>query len=416
MDRTHRWAALLLAAAAAACDGGGTEGTGPDVESALEMRITTGDAQQGLPGETLPVPLTVTLTRADGTPAAGVAVTFAAAAGSLEVVAGTTTADGVAFAWWTLPAVPAGELSVRAEAPRVQPVTFRAGRLPADRTDLVFTRQGGPVNLLIYNAFEQSGYAAGFRARFADSLLMRPFDTPRDFNEVFAFTPDRAPLVTPVAWTAARDSVQLVFRETVVLPVTIWVVKAPFDALAEQSRRLADSATSAWSRGGIAFETRIVDATGYPNAAEYQGLDVNACSAGLPERIGANAGRINVYYVGGIYHPEFDVRGQGAYCGDQVIVLSANDTRSPWLLGHEIGHAFGLGHEVEGNLMHAFGRGSHVTAGQIFRAHFHRGSAVNRILTLYGREQARDCGITWPVFPPNARCPPTTFDFQEDAR
>jgi hypothetical protein len=410
MSRAHRFAILVLAAAAAACDGGGG-GTGPVVQPALQLRITTGDAQQGLPGETLPVPLTVSLTRADGTPMAGVPVQFTPTAGTVQVVAGTTTAEGVAFAWWKLPADALGELSVRAEAGGAQAVTFRAGRLPSEQTDLVFTRQGGPVNLLVYDAFQQSGYASGFRARFADSLLVRPFDTPREFNEVFAFTPGRAPLVARVAWTSVRDSIQLVFRETVVLPVTIWVVKAPFDVLAEQSRRLADSANSVWSRGGIAFETRIVDATGFANAAEYQGPDVDPCKAGLPERIGADAGRINVYYVGGIYHPEFDIRGQGIYCGDQMIVLAANDTRSPWLLGHEIGHAFGLGHEVEGNLMDSFGRGRHVTAGQIFRAHFHRGSAVNRILTLYGREQARDCGITWDTFLPNPRCPPATFDF-----
>jgi hypothetical protein len=406
MSRPQRWAVLILVALAAACDAGG--GTGPGVDTQVRMQISRGDAQQGLPGETLPVPLAVTLTRADGTPVAGRAVRFTALGGTLEVVAGTTTAQGEAYAWWTLPAG-AGELAVRVEAEGVQPVRFTAGPLPADQTDVVWTRHDGPVTVFAYDAFAESGVMRGFRARFADSLLLRPFNPPTEYNEVFAFSPGHVPVVSRVAWTHVRDSVPVYFPEPVTVPLTIWVVKAPFAPLAERSRALVDSATSAWRRGGIEFQARIVDATGFTGAAAFQS-DVNPCTAGLPERIGADAGRINVYYVGGVYIEEFDTRAQGVYCGQEVIGLAADNTRSPWLLGHEIGHAFGLGHEPEGNLMDGMGRGRHVTAGQIFRAHFDRNSSLSRLLVLYGRDQVRECGAVWDKYRPSAQCPPPTLD------
>lgn len=406
MSGAKRWAVLILAAVAAACDAGG--GTGPGVDTQVRMQISAGDAQQGLPGETLPVPLTVKVTRRDGTPAAGVAVRFTALAGTLQVVAGTTTDAGDAFAWWTLPAG-TGELAVRVEADGAQPVRFTAGPLPAHRTDLVYTRHDRPVTVFAYDAFAESGLMRGFRARFADSLLLRPFDPPTEYNEVFAFSPGHVPVVTRVAWTQVRDSVPVYFPAPVTVPLTIWVVKAPFEPLAALSRSLVDSATAVWRRGGIEFQARIVDATGFAEAAHFQG-DVNPCTAGLPQRIGADAGRINVYYVGGVYFPEFDTRGQGVYCGQEVIGLAADNTRSPWLLGHEIGHAFGLGHEPEGNLMQGMGRGRHVTAGQIFRAHFDRNSSLPRLLVVYGRDQVRECGATWDKYRPSAQCPPTTLD------
>lgn len=412
MSRTHRWAVPLLAAAAAACDGGGGGGgTGPDLNAPALMQIATGDAQHGLPGETLPVPLTVRVTRADGTPAAGVAVRFIAAAGAVDVVAPTTTDEGLAFAWYRMPDDPSGELAVRAEATGLPPVTFRAGRMPNEQTDLVFTRDRGPVHVLAYNPFVQGGHTEAFRASFADSLLIRPFQDPRAYHEVVGFAAGRPPAMARVSWSVRRDSVQLVFPPMVTVPLTVWVVKAPFETLGPQSARLVDSATAAWSRGGIAFDARIVDATGFANAEEFQGIDVEPCQSRLPELIGWDAGRINVYYVGGIYHPESGIRGQGVYCGGERIVLAANNTRSPWLLGHEIGHAFGLGHEREGNLMDAFGRGRHVTFGQIFRAHYDRQSSLVQLLVPYSRDQVRDCGITWDTWQLTARCLPTTYDF-----
>lgn len=416
MSRTHRWAVLMLAAVAAACDGGGSGGgKGGPVEpgpQAIRLEVLSGDAQLGLPGETLPRELVVRAIRADGAPLAGVAVKFVAApgSGSIHETGLVTNTDGVATAWWTLPADLSGVPTVRVEAAGAEPAAFTAGRLPSDQTDLVLSREPGPVSLMVYNAFEQK-WSEAFRANFADSLVVRPFAPPHQYNEVFAFSAGRPPRTARVTWTTVRDTVNLWPGIVPVVPVTIWVVKAPFSDLGALSRAQADSAAEVWSRGGVRFDFRIVDATEYPNAAEYQGPDVDACRAGLPERIGWDDGALNVYYVGGIYDPRFNVRGQGGYCGDHLIALAANNTRSATLLGHEIGHAFGLGHEKEGNLMDGFGRGRYLTAGQIFRAHFHKLSSINEMMAFYNVEQVRDCNFTSSSWPSNVRrCPPTWFD------
>lgn len=415
MSRTHRWAVLMLAAAAAACDGGGpggdTGGVTEPVVQPLKLEVLSGDAQLGLPGETLPRALVVRATRADGALLAGVPVRFVAdpGNGALFEASITTNEQGAASAWWQLPAEFPGTPSVRVEASGAEPVVFTAGRLPSDQTDLVLSREPGPVSLMVYNAFEQK-WAEAFRASFADSLIVRPFAPPHQYNEVLGFTPGRPPKVARVTWTTVRDTVHLWPGIVPVVPVTIWVVKAPFSELGALSRAQADSAAAVWSKGGIQFKVRIVDATEYPNAAEYQGPDVDACMAGLPTRIGWDTGALNVYYVGGIYDPRYNVRGQGGYCGDELIVLAANNTRSPWLLGHEIGHAFGLDHEKEGNLMDSFGRGRHVTAGQIFWAHFHKRSVINDMMAFYSIENIRDCTLTGTVYPTVRRCPPTWLD------
>lgn len=414
MSRTHRWAVLMLAAAAAACDAGGGGGTGGPVEpgpQAIRLEVLSGDAQLGLPGETLPRELVVRAVRADGAPLDGVAVGFIAAPGSGSVYQTrmVTNTDGVATAWWTLPADLSGTPTLRVEAAGAEPAAFTAGRLPGDQADLVLNREPGPVSLMVYNAFEQK-WSEAFRASFADSLLVRPFAPPHRYNEVFAFSAGRPPRLARPTWTTVRDTVNLWPGVEPVVPVTIWVVKAPFSELGALSRAQADSAAAVWDRGGIRFDFRIVDATEYPNAAEYQGPDVDACRAGLPERIGWDEGALNVYYVGGIYDPRYDVRGQGGYCGDELIALAANNTRSPWLLGHEIGHAFGLGHEKEGNLMDSFGRGRHVTAGQVFWAHFHKLSVINDVMRFYSIEHFRDCRVTSTLYHTLRLCPPTWLD------
>jgi hypothetical protein len=374
------------------------------------LEVLGGDAQLGLPGETLPTELVVRVTRADGATVAGVPVRFVVQPGSGSVFETTVLTDeqGTASTWWTLPVELSGTASLRVETAGADPAVFTAGRLPNEQTDLVLSREPGPVSLMVYNAFEQK-WSEAFRRRFADSLIIRPFAPPHQYNEVFAFSAGRPPKVMRVTWTTVRDTVQLWPAFVVKVPVTIWVVKAPFETLGALSQAQADSAASVWSKGGIGFDVRIVDATEYANAAEYQGPDVDGCMAGLPERIGWDDGALNVYYVGGLYDPRYNVRGQGGYCGDELIVLAANNTRSPWLLGHEIGHAFGLDHEAQGNLMDSFGRGSYITAGQIFWAHYHRWSVINTMMGYYGVEHQRNCNYTSTIGTAR-RCPPTWLD------
>jgi uncharacterized protein (TIGR03437 family) len=87
-----------------------------------------GDAQSGLPGALLPLPLVATLTDSSGSPLANVTVTFQASPGaSLTAASAVTNANGQASTYLRLPAS-AGIALVTANAPAATdtPVTFGA--------------------------------------------------------------------------------------------------------------------------------------------------------------------------------------------------------------------------------------------------------------------------------------------------
>ncbi len=94
----------------------------------LVLSAVSGDGQSALLGSVLPAPIVARLTDAGGYPVGGYQVSFAAASGSGEVipVTGTTGADGVATATWTLGSM-VGLQTVEASAANTTgPVTFSA--------------------------------------------------------------------------------------------------------------------------------------------------------------------------------------------------------------------------------------------------------------------------------------------------
>src|SRR5687768_8393067 len=94
------FAVLTLATAilVAACGDSGGD-TQPDPAEALAK--TAGDEQEGVVGQELAEPLSVTLTT-DGTPTSGVTVNWSTAGGTLSSTAVPTDVNGVASTSWTL--------------------------------------------------------------------------------------------------------------------------------------------------------------------------------------------------------------------------------------------------------------------------------------------------------------------------
>jgi plastocyanin len=97
----RRSSALAVTALLAGACGGGND---PTVSAPIIAKAGTksGDAQSGPVGQPLPNDLRVEVTR-DGTPASGVAVTWATSSGgSLTPTSAQTDADGVSTSSWTL--------------------------------------------------------------------------------------------------------------------------------------------------------------------------------------------------------------------------------------------------------------------------------------------------------------------------
>lgn len=92
------------------------------------LERVAGDAQTGLFGATLPVPLRVRAVRADGSPLANVTVTFSTTSGGATPSTALTDANGEATTSWTLGNT-AGAQTLVASAPNFGTVTFTATAL-----------------------------------------------------------------------------------------------------------------------------------------------------------------------------------------------------------------------------------------------------------------------------------------------
>jgi plastocyanin len=139
----HRTALCAAAFAAAAC-GGDSNGPQPIPGAPVVARATpSGDGQAGTAGAALTDPIRVVVTRG-GQPEAGLTVTWAAAGTGAGVApaTGTTDAQGVASAVWTLPrsAGPAAATAAVAGATG-SPVSFSATATPGPAAAL--TPNGG---------------------------------------------------------------------------------------------------------------------------------------------------------------------------------------------------------------------------------------------------------------------------------
>lgn len=307
--------ALLTAALALAAACSGDDGTAP-LQEPVRLEIVSGDAQAGLPGDPLQQSLVVRATR-DGVPVS-VAVTFDPSAGAVNTRTRSTTSDGTAAVRWTLPAgaLMLDDATVTATVQGGDQVLFTARLARPDETDLVISEDGLSVRLLAYpvGAFTEDSY---LRRTFTDSAHFHVPD-PAALGELAAFTPGRAPLLVSANWTTGPDTVRLHFESSVIrIPLTIWVVEPPFDHTMELVDIHLQGVRDTWEvQAGIGLgDVRIVDATEFPGADQFQQTLGSLCDPAVLTMIGTDAGRLNAYYLG---QPSL---GSGIHCGEGVMQI-----------------------------------------------------------------------------------------------
>lgn len=154
---------LALGAGMVACGGGGSDGpSGPS--EVMAIAVVGGNGQTDTVGQTLPLPLLVSVT-ADGVPAAGRVVKFTPTSGSGGVtpVLDTTGVDGIATTQWALPTL-VGTRSVVATlvGNSLPGASFTAIAVPGAPAS--FTRNGGNSQI------------QGVDAAFPQALLVRLVD------------------------------------------------------------------------------------------------------------------------------------------------------------------------------------------------------------------------------------------------
>jgi len=228
-------------------------------------------------------------------------------------------------------------------------------------------------------------------------------------GEVVAFGIDRPVALRNTAWsTALADQLVTVpFAPRLDLPVTLWIVAAPFTSSQQTAMILWQTAQTLFTaeRTGIRMSTvEIVDATANPAAATWSAFNCgngNGNVAALQAAIGARPGRINVYLVGLV--DGSTSRGNACIVGGSFVAIAAGAGAE--LLAHELGHDFGLEHIDDltavfdaTNIMHSASNvREFFTEGQVFRAHLRGNSAINQTYGLRPGLPTRDCDRDTPA-------------------
>ena len=220
-------------------------------------------------------------------------------------------------------------------------------------------------------------------------------------NEIIGFTNDRPPKYLPTPWTSQRDTFDLTFQPLITIPVTVWIVKGPFEQQRLHAIEACIRTSAIWhaERMGVEFGPfEVRDATSDPQAAAHYAFpngDVGD-SAWKPLRddIGFMAGRLNIYWVDTVNG------GTGSGWSNFGAQIAMGKNTGDELLSHEIGHAFSLTH-TDGNAnfdgMNVMASASNtrqfMTEGQLFRAHLNPSSVLNILYQARPGELTRACSF-----------------------
>jgi hypothetical protein len=225
--------------------------------------------------------------------------------------------------------------------------------------------------------------------------------SPRS-NEVTGFTNDRPPKYLSTPWTSGDDVFTLDFRPAFGIPVTVWIVKGPFEEQRQHAIEACIRTSAIWhnERMGVIFAPfNIIDATADPEApAHYAFSNGDAGDAvwkPLRDDIGFVAGQLNIYWVDTVNG------GTGTGWSNFGAQIAMGKNTGDELLSHEIGHAFSLTHvdavanfNAE-NIMHsASNTRQYATEGQLFRAHLNPTTILNALYNARPGELTRACNYS----------------------
>jgi hypothetical protein len=280
-------------------------------------------------------------------------------------------------------------LQARADVGAVSSVAFDVVVAP----DLVtFENTAGNEVGLLVDGGESVGQVNDFSVTSlgaSTELVLRPGPLS---NEIIAFTQGRPPaLLNPAAWTSGPDTMVVRFPDPIRVPMTVWIVKGPFDQQRDRAIEASITTSLVWDEEHMGVEIEefeIIDATGDPDAPGFFAVQLCNQQSAITSQIGKTGGRINIYYVETV--DDGTDRGYSCASGDVIFMAERSGHE---LLVHEIGHSFGLGHvDVLSdfdptNVMHsASNTRRYLTEGQVFRSHFDSFTALTQIYGVVPNE------------------------------
>jgi hypothetical protein len=245
----------------------------------------------------------------------------------------------------------------------------------------------------------------------SNAIDIGQFNLSTETNEIVGFTNDKPPKYLKTQWTNSTDSFNLEFRPEIQLPVTIWIVKGPFDEQKQHAIESLIRTLSIWhnERMGVIFkQLNIINATDKPDKFAHfafrNGEENDTVGwEQLRDKIGFKDDQLNIYWVDTV---EGNTKTGWSNVNNKVVenqIVMGKDTQYD-LLAHEIGHAFSLIHIEEfvqtgdfddENVMHKTSEGErrkYFTEGQLFRVHLGSKSILNLLKDLRPDiDGTRDC-------------------------
>jgi hypothetical protein len=296
---------------------------------------------------------------------------------------------------------------------------------PGSATLKLVAGETAPYGVLVRDGSSTPAQAyAGFTMA-TESMNLGPREGA---GEIVAFGIDRPVAVQTASFSTALadQAITVPFASVIDVPITIWVLAAPFATQQQAAVTLVQTAQALFAAERVGVDmsaVEIVDATVSPHAAAWSAFACgtgNANVAALQSAIGARPNRINVYLVNLV--DGSTARGNACIVGGGFVAIAAGAGSE--LLAHELGHDLALEHIDDRvadfdatNIMHsASNTRQFLTEGQLFRAHLRQGSAINLVYGARAGLPMRNCDrdtLTldcpsiakrlWPdgAFPPN---------------
>lgn len=381
-------APLIMACSLLAACGG--DATGPP-EYVLE--IFDGDAQTGMGGWELEQPVAVVVKDASGAVVPDVQVRFEAHGADALAwpVVDHADAAGVAFSRWTLGLAGPGPQTLTASVGGAS-VTFQATALDAEEGDVLVVHDAlGAIRGVVVSGPDGT-YSSAMGRLTSDTLIALP-QLDGQGREVVVFGYENRPFATTPSWTAGRDTVHADLEPPVEVDLAFEIRDGDFDELVAELERQSEVMEGVWRREAVGArlgEISFADSTGSG--------PVDLSTAGLCPSVLADRIRVSVVTSldNGTYWGWGCTTGYvflaGPYMGRQTAL---------YLLAHEVGHTFSLGHTATG-LMRPNGPQSYLRIGQVFIATFSRFSALNSIFGGQPDALTRSCfsgdACLWPGY------------------
>ncbi len=368
-------------------------------DSSFAIVTDTGVPVRAWVGDTIPV-----LVQVHGVgsrkPASGALVRFtvSASAGTVSDTLVATDAWGHARTVWRLGGV-AGEqdLTVNLASGTAAVDTVRATAVALSDADVILVHGAGagPVYVAVTYILSSDSFQtrAGYLAAGDTALRLLPRTDWIPAVQVVAFATGRRPAIVSVPWGTIHDTAEVTLGAPFRIPLSVWVLdtgelKA---GVAEQQVAVASRLLAALPTGLELGAVTSHDATGY--------AAVKVTCANNP--ITPDTGVINVYYTSEDSLPggtsvtasgdsivATEIWAGAVTCSPQTIMMARTSLPGQgWVVAHELGHAFGLGHVPLGapyinNLMGLYASHTNLTAGQIMEMHFSAWSALNSVYHL----------------------------------